>query len=422
MRANHIDLFHFQSKSEFGIVNNWLSRTHRLTFNEQDNHLIIRPHTQQPPTLDSKYPYGHGWIIEKIDDNSNQSCRFKHLYHHSIDIDEQQHFPILSKIELNKQSQYFIIESSKHPRYLSFVRIRNVANNLYLSVQKPSDVAVAVDCSLQTYNVTLREGNSEHDETQYWKIRDLNLVNQPFLVYQDGVDHEVQYGVAILKKVFPQMQLLLDPLIFHSSSQNVDGWRKNGMEIMSKSYPLSEIILLSHCSVAGKISNTRTMDMITVLKSLGASKVTVWSCFAHKNNTADDEDVWAANDWVNPIAWGQDEIGLIMSPIDFQGASRRTPAGRLYDAIMNLAFVVGYRMTSEVHEHVSPIDHPDVWIEALRTYCNKNIFQPVKLMLEQSNGHLPFPLTSDIYLAKYDPTQMEWIRLDVWKVIRELKI
>ncbi|CAF5124152.1 unnamed protein product [Rotaria magnacalcarata] len=218
------------------------------------------------------------------------------------------------------------------------------------------------------------------------------------------------------------MQLLLDPLIFHSSSQNVDGWRKNGMEIMSKSYPLSEIILLSHCSVAGKISNTCTMDMITVLKSLGASKVTVWSCFAHKNNTADDEDVWAANDWVNPIAWGQDEIGLIMSPIDFQGASRMTPAGRLYDAVMNLAFVVGYRMTSEVHEHVSPIDHPDVWIEALRTYCNKNIFQPVKLMLEQSNGHLPFPLTSDIYLAKYDPTQMEWIRLDVWKVIRELKI
>lgn len=66
---------------------------------------------------DSKYPYGHGWIIEKIDDNSNQSCRFKHLYYHSIDIDEQQHLPILSKIELNKQSQYFIIERSKHPRY-----------------------------------------------------------------------------------------------------------------------------------------------------------------------------------------------------------------------------------------------------------------------------------------------------------------
>ena len=75
-----------------------------------------------------------------------------------------------------------------------------------------------------------------------------------------------------------------------------------------------------------------------------------------------------------------------------------------------------------LHEHVSPIDHPDVWIEALRTYCNEKIFQPVKLMLEQSNGHLPFPLTSDIYLVKYDPTQMEWIRLDVWKVIRELKI
>src|SRR5271155_3952583 len=85
------------------------------------------------------------------------------------------------------------------------------------------------------------------------------LVNQPFLVYRDGVDTEVQYGLAILKKIFPQMQLLLDPLIFHSSSQNVDGWHKNGMEIMSKSYPLSEIILLSHCSDAGKISNTRTM-------------------------------------------------------------------------------------------------------------------------------------------------------------------
>ena len=58
---------------------------------------------------------------------------------------------------------------------VGFVRIRNVANNLYLSVQKPSDVVAAVDCSLQTYNVTLREGNYEHDETQYWKIRDLNL-------------------------------------------------------------------------------------------------------------------------------------------------------------------------------------------------------------------------------------------------------
>jgi len=248
------------------------------------------------------------------------------------------------------------------------------------------------------------------------------LVNQPFLVYQDGVDTEVRYGLAILKKIFPQMQLLLDPLIFHSSSQNVDGWRKNGMEIMSKSYPLSEIILLSHCSDAGKISNTRTMDMITVLKSLGASKVTVWSCFAHKNNTADDEDVWAANDWVNPFAWGQDEIGLIMSPMGFQEASRMTPAGLLYDAIMHLAFDVSYRITPEVEEHVSPIDHPDVWIEALRTYCNEKIFKPVKLMLEKSKGHLPFPLTSDIYLVKYDPTQMEWIRLDVWRVIRELKI
>jgi hypothetical protein len=50
-----------------------------------------------------------------------------------------------------------------------------MANNLYLSVQKPSDVVAATDCSLQTYNVTLRERNDEHDETQYWKIRDLNL-------------------------------------------------------------------------------------------------------------------------------------------------------------------------------------------------------------------------------------------------------
>lgn len=58
---------------------------------------------------------------------------------------------------------------------VGFVRIRNVVNDLYLSVQKPSDVVAAVDCSLQTYNVTLREGKCEHDETQYWKIRDLNL-------------------------------------------------------------------------------------------------------------------------------------------------------------------------------------------------------------------------------------------------------
>ena len=65
----------------------------------------------------SKYPYGHGWIIEKIDDNSNQSYRFKHLQHHSIDIDEQQNLAILSNIELNKQSQYFIVERSEHPRY-----------------------------------------------------------------------------------------------------------------------------------------------------------------------------------------------------------------------------------------------------------------------------------------------------------------
>ena len=44
-----LDRFHFQSESEFGIVNHWLSRTHRLTFDEQENHLSIRPHTQQSP-------------------------------------------------------------------------------------------------------------------------------------------------------------------------------------------------------------------------------------------------------------------------------------------------------------------------------------------------------------------------------------